>query len=229
MYDIREWRHVFKLDPNKTISDIDLEKICESGTDAIIVGGTDGVELDQVLDLMARIRRYTVPCILEVSSLESITPGYDLYFIPTVLNSKDTKWMVDLHHEAIKEYGEMMDWNEILVEGYIVLNEDSKVAKVTNAKTNLTKEDVKAFALIAEKMFHLPILYIEYSGTYGDPEMIKSVKSQLNQTILFYGGGIKSEEQALEMSQFADVIIVGNIIYENINQALKTVQVVKKN
>ena len=37
------WRHVFKLDPNKEISDRDLELLCESGTDAIIVGGTDGV------------------------------------------------------------------------------------------------------------------------------------------------------------------------------------------
>lgn len=26
MYDIKEWRHVFKLDPNKEISDADLEK-----------------------------------------------------------------------------------------------------------------------------------------------------------------------------------------------------------
>ena len=45
MYDFREWRHVFKLDPNKELSDERLEKICESGTDAIIVGGTDGITL----------------------------------------------------------------------------------------------------------------------------------------------------------------------------------------
>ena len=64
-----------------------LEKICESGTDAVIVGGTDGVTLENVLDLMARIRRYTVPCVLEVSSIETVTPGFDLYFIPTILNS----------------------------------------------------------------------------------------------------------------------------------------------
>ena len=51
MYDFREWRHVFKLDPNKGISDEKLEKICESGTDAVMVGGTDGVTLENVLDL----------------------------------------------------------------------------------------------------------------------------------------------------------------------------------
>ncbi|WP_306797193.1 geranylgeranylglyceryl/heptaprenylglyceryl phosphate synthase, partial [Bacillus sp. GbtcB15] len=34
MYDITEWKHVFKLDPDKVINDEELEKICESGTDA---------------------------------------------------------------------------------------------------------------------------------------------------------------------------------------------------
>jgi putative glycerol-1-phosphate prenyltransferase len=227
MYNIRDWKHVFKLDPNKKISDEDLEKVCESGTDAIIVGGTDGVELDQVLDLMARIRRYTVPCILEVSSFEIITPGYDLYFIPSVLNSRETKWVVDLHHKAVKEYGEIMDWKEILVEGYVVLNENSKVAKLTKANTNLTKEDLEAYALLAEKMFQFPILYIEYSGTYGNPAIVEAMKNKLKNTVLFYGGGIKNEQQALEMSKYADVIVVGNVIYEDIEQALKTVNAVK--
>ena len=45
MYDFREWSHVFKLDPNKEISDDALEKVCESGTDAIVIGGSDGVTL----------------------------------------------------------------------------------------------------------------------------------------------------------------------------------------
>ena len=80
MYDVREWRHVFKLDPNKRISDDHLERICESGTDAIIIGGTDGVTIEKILDLMARVRRYTVPCVLEISSIETVTPGFDLYF-----------------------------------------------------------------------------------------------------------------------------------------------------
>ncbi|HZG72090.1 MAG TPA: geranylgeranylglyceryl/heptaprenylglyceryl phosphate synthase, partial [Chondromyces sp.] len=99
MYDVREWRHVFKLDPNKEIDDLSLERICESGTDAIVIGGTDGVTLENVLDLMARVRRYNLPCVLEVSNKESITPGFDFYFIPMVLNSSNTKWVTGLHHE----------------------------------------------------------------------------------------------------------------------------------
>ncbi len=227
MYDFREWHHVFKLDPNKEISDSDLEKICESGTDAVIVGGTDGVTLEKVLNLMARIRRYTVPCVLEISNMETVTPGFDLYFIPTILNSQDVKWITGLHHQAVKEYGEIIDWSEIVMEGYCILNEECKAAKVTNAVTDLTLDDVKAFAAMAERMFHLPIFYLEYSGTLGDVSLTADVKNALEKTVLFYGGGISTSEQAKEMAQVADVIVVGNAIYENIHEALKTVHAVK--
>jgi putative glycerol-1-phosphate prenyltransferase len=223
MYDVREWRHAFKLDPDKEISDQDLERICESGTDAVIVGGTDGITLEKVLDLMARIRRYTVPCVLEVSTIESVTPGFDLYFIPSVLNSGDSRWITGLHHQAVKEYGEIMSWEEILVQGYCIMNSECKAAKLTGAKTDLDAEDVVAYAMMAEKMFHLPIFYLEYSGTYGDPKLAAEVKRTLGETVFFYGGGISSQAEAEEMAEAADVIVVGNIIYENLDEALKTV------
>lgn len=226
MYDVREWRHAFKLDPNKDISDADLEKICESGTSAIIIGGSDGVTLDNVLNLMSRVRRYTVPCVLEVSTIESITPGFDLYFIPTVLNTTDAKWIKGIHHEAVKEYGVLMNWDELFVEGYCILNNDCKAAKLTGANTDLDEEDVVAYAMMAEHLFKMPIFYLEYSGKYGDIDLVKAAKAQLNQTKLFYGGGISSAAQAKEMGQFADVIVVGNALYENFEEALKTVKAV---
>ncbi|WP_409304035.1 heptaprenylglyceryl phosphate synthase [Peribacillus sp. SCS-155] len=227
MYDFREWKHAFKLDPNKEISDEALEKICESGTDAVIVGGTDGVTLEKVLDLMARIRRYTVPCILEVSSVDTVTPGFDLYFIPTVLNSTDPDWMMKLHHKAVKEFGEIMNWDEIHVEGYCILNPDCKAAQLTKANTELDPEDVAAYAMMAEKMFHLPIFYLEYSGKYGDLHVVEKAKGNLSETVLFYGGGIKTAEQAKEMAEIADVIVVGNVVYDNLSLALETVSAVK--
>jgi len=229
MYDFREWKHVFKLDPNKEISDDALEKLCESGTDAILVGGTDGVTLENVLDLMARIRRYTLPCVLEVSNLESITPGFDLYFIPSVLNSRNPDWILGLHKEAIKEYGHMINWEEMHVEGYCIMNPECKAAQLTEANTDLTEEDAASYALMAEKMFNLPIFYLEYSGKYGDPSVVRAVKDTLMETKLFYGGGINSIARAEEMSGLADCIIVGNYVYEDLNAALKTVDAVKKN
>lgn len=225
MYDIREWRHAFKLDPSKEISDEQLEKVCESGTDAVIIGGTDDVTLDNVLHLLSRVRRYAVPCVLEISNLEMITPGFDLYFIPTVLNSPVAKWVVGLHREAVKEYGQFLNWDEIVMLGYCILNEDSKAAKITRADASLSREDVRAYAELAENMFHLPVFYLEYSGKYGGPEMAAAAKDVLNKTRLFYGGGIRTLKQAEEMAAVADTIIVGNAIYEDFEEALRTVDI----
>lgn len=221
------WRHVFKLDPAKDISDRDLELVCESGTDGIIVGGTDNVTLDGVLDLLVRIRRYSVPVALEISDIEALSPGYDYYFIPSVLNSTSTTWVKDLHHMALKEYGDIMDWNEIVTEGYVILNPDCKAAIATEAVATEDVEDIRAYARLAERVFKLPILYIEYSGTYGDKQFVEAASDVLEETKLFYGGGITSPEQAAEMAQFADTVIVGNGIYDNLKEALKTVEAVK--
>ncbi len=228
MYDIKEWKHIFKLDPNKEISDSDLDKICESGTDAVIIGGSDGITEDNVLHMLARVRRYSVPCVLEVSTIDSITPGYDFYFVPTVLNSQNRKWILDLQHEALMEFGDMMNWDEILVEGYCVLNSDSKVAGLTEAKTDLSEEEVIAYARMADKLFRLPIFYLEYSGIYGDPSLVNKVKSVLENTRLFYGGGIESAMQAREMAKSALTVVIGNVIYENLDEALATVKAVKE-
>lgn len=225
--DFTKWKHIFKLDPAKEIDDFDLERICESGTDAIVIGGTDHVTFDNVLELLYRVRRYALPCVLEVSTTEAITPGFDAYFIPTVLNSQEKKWVIDVQHEAVKEYGALMDWDEVFVEGYCILNEESKAFKKTNSKI-VSDEDVISYATMAEHFFNLPIFYLEYSGTYGDPALVGRVKEQLQATRLFYGGGIQSKEEALEMKQFADTIVVGNVIYTNIEAALDTVHAVKQ-
>ncbi|MDQ0300480.1 putative glycerol-1-phosphate prenyltransferase [Salibacterium salarium] len=222
-----EWQHAFKLDPAKDIDDESLETICDSGTDAIIIGGSDGVTLDNTLALLSRVRRHSVACALEISTLESITPGFDYFLIPTVLNAGDSRWITGMHQQALKEYGTMMDWEEIITEGYCVLNKDAKVASLTDADTSFDVEDVKASALLADRLFHLPVFYLEYSGTYGDPEMVKAAADTLQQARLFYGGGIQNAEQAAEMSKIADTIIVGNIVYDDLKAALSTVNAVK--
>lgn len=228
MLEFQEWRHVFKLDPNKELNDDDLEAICESGTDGILVGGSDGVTLDNTLQLLARIRRFSVSCALEVSNLESITPGFDHYFIPSVVNSGEVKWISGLHHEAVKEFGPIMNWDEIVMEGYCIMNPDSKAATLTSAKTDLANEDVVAYARMVENMYQFPVFYLEYSGTFGDPQLVEEVSQVLTKTKLFYGGGIRTVEQAEQMAPFADTVVVGNVIYDDVQTALATIAAVKK-
>src|SRR5690606_35729709 len=115
----------------------------------------------------------------------------------------DPKWIKGLHHEAIREYGDLMDWEELIPEGYCILNPDCKAAKLTDADSLLDEEDVVAYARLAKHFFKLPIFYLEYSGNYGDPKLVETVKRHLSDTRLFYGGGIDTAEKAREMARFA--------------------------
>lgn len=225
--DFKGWKHVFKLDPAKEISEAELEILCESGTDGIIIGGSDNITAEGVEDLLTRVRRYSIPVILEVSTIESVTAGFDYFFIPTVLNSTSTQWVKDIHHQAIKEYGDFMNWDELVAEGYVILNPDCKAAKLTSANTDLTMDDMIAYARLAEHYLKLPIFYIEYSGQYGCEKIVEAVANELHNTQLFYGGGITSQQQAHTMAKFADTIVVGNIIYDDFKKAISTVNAVK--
>ena len=71
-----------------------------------------------------------------------------------------------------------------------------------------------AYTSVADHYFHFPIVYIEYSGTYGDPAIVKAASDVIDQAILYYGGGINSSARAAEMARFADTIVVGNAVYD---------------
>lgn len=225
MYDIKKWKHIFKLDPAKSISDDDLDAVCMSQTDAIMIGGTDDVTEDNVIQLMSRVRRYPLPLVFEISNIESVMPGFDFYFVPTVLNSTDVKYHNGVLLEALKSFGHVIDFEEVIFEGYVVMNPESKVAQVTQAETNLTDEDIEAYAQMINEMYKLPVMYLEYSGAYGEVEKVKTAANMLSDTQLFYGGGISNQEEAEEMASIADTIIVGDIVYKDIKSALKTVKI----
>jgi putative glycerol-1-phosphate prenyltransferase len=159
MTDVHEWQHVFKLDPDKTIDDRTVEAVCESGTDAILVGGTEGVTFENTIDLLGRIRRFETPCVLEVSNASAVVPGFDHYFIPFVMNATDPEWILKRHHEAVKAFGNMIPWQDVSMVGYCVLNPDSAVAALTKSDTDLDVEDVVAYAQMAAHMLRFPFFY----------------------------------------------------------------------
>jgi putative glycerol-1-phosphate prenyltransferase len=224
---MKQWKHVFKLDPDKELSDGQLDRLCLSGTDAVLVGGSSGVTFDNTVDLLARIRRYEVPCVLEVSNLEAIVPGFDLFFIPVVLNARDPQWIVGHHHQALREYGAILDWQQVVTEGYIMMNAQSTAAQMTKAHTELDTKDVEAYVRLADRLFHCPIVYMEYSGIFGDMNLVSRARGLVQNARLFYGGGIDGPAKAREAAQSADTVVVGNAVYEQFEQALATVQAVK--
>ncbi|EAF5659079.1 heptaprenylglyceryl phosphate synthase [Listeria innocua] len=221
-------KHLFKLDPAKNLPRNSVTKLIHSGTDGFIIGGTDNLEIEAVENLYELLAETDLPIFLEVSDESMILPEAEHFLIPVVLNTENSKWTHGLHKELIKELGDFIPWKRITSEGYVILNKDAKVAHLTEAKTDLTDEDIIAYARLAENIFRLPIFYVEYSGMYGDPEAVRKVSEVLSDAKFWYGGGIRSKEQAAEMAKYADTIIVGNIIYEDLEKALETATIFRK-
>jgi len=222
-----QWRHVFKLDPDKEISDAQLEQLCMSGTDAIIVGGSSGVTFENTVDLLSRIRRFSLDCALEVSTLDGAVPGFDGYFVPFVLNTKNADWIALQQLQGLQEYGSFVPWDVTAGSGYIILNGDSTAAKLSGADATLDGQSVLPYIWMSDRLWRLPLTYIEYSGTFGDMNVLRRIRDEVIHGQLFYGGGIDSAEKAKEAAQYADTIVVGNIVYTHLEQALATVEAVK--
>ncbi|HUV80599.1 MAG TPA: phosphoglycerol geranylgeranyltransferase [Candidatus Bathyarchaeia archaeon] len=218
----KNWKHVTKLDPDKYISIEDLETIVGSGTDAIMISGTQNITNTNVGQLISLLKDFKIPKILEPATPDAVLDGaVDYIFVPLVLNAGDLKWIVGKHKDWIQKH--KITWGKVIPEAYIVMNPESAVAKLTKAKTDLTPDEVIAYAQYAEKYLRLPIVYMEYSGTYGDPILVKSLRASLTEASLFYGGGIESQVTTAEMLRYADVIVVGNVVYTDIDKFIETI------
>lgn len=219
---LKTCKHVFKLDPAKEISDESLTKICESNTDGVIIGGTDDITEDDVLNLLSRVRRFSVPAMLEITSRESVVPGFDHYFIPAVFNTENIKWQHGNLLESLKEFGHLLDYDEVSLLPYLIMNPDCKAFRKAEAK-EITAEMLPHYVNMIDKLYQTPYIYIEYSGAYGGAQMMQTVRDNTQNSHIIYGGGISSKEQAEEMSWYADTIVAGNIIYDSAKKALRTI------
>ncbi|MBP2132941.1 phosphoglycerol geranylgeranyltransferase [Methanomicrobium sp. W14] len=217
----KDWKHITKLDPDKHIPENCVEDIVTSGTDALMLSGTLNVTRENITCLREQVKAYDVPMVIEPADPSgAIFNGVMGLFVPSVLNSPNTTWIVGKHEYWVKK-DKQIKWDMVVPEAYIVLNPNSSVGKVTKAICTLPAEDVCAYALVAEKYFKFPVVYIEYSGTYGNPEIVKAVSETINESLLYYGGGINSREKASEMAKYADTIVVGNAVYEKGVKTLK--------
>ena len=218
----KDWVHVTKLDPDKQLKPGDVDAIAASGTDALILSGTLNVTEENLAMLQKQVKVYDLPLVMEPASPDAVlVQGIDYVFVPSVINTTDVAWIVGKHQVWVRQQQGKIPWEYIVPEAYIVLNPDSSVGKVTKAVCDLKADEVAAYVTVADRYFHFPIVYIEYSGTYGNPAVVKAASKAINNSILYYGGGINSAEKAAEMSKYADTIVVGNAIYDRGAAVLK--------
>jgi phosphoglycerol geranylgeranyltransferase len=218
----KDWVHVTKLDPDKQLKPGDIDVIAASGTDALMLSGTLNVTKENLTVLLKQVKSYNLPLVMEPATPEAILmQGIDYVFVPSVVNSTDTQWIIGKHRLWVQAQKGKIPWDFIVPEAYIVLNPDSSVGKITKAICNLKPEEVAAYTALADHFFRFPVVYIEYSGTYGDPNVVKAASDVIDKSILYYGGGINSAEKAAQMSKYADTIVVGNAVYDQGAAVLK--------
>jgi phosphoglycerol geranylgeranyltransferase len=208
------WEHVTKIDPDKALHDGDTYAgIADSGTDAIIVGGTTNVTESSVHSILDALASTEIPIFVEPTYRPSSqTASLSGYLLPIVLNSDDPLWITGAHHEWI--HASDLEWVSVHPEAYIVLNPASTVATYTRADCDLETDDVVAYADLAEQILGQQIVYLEYSGTLGDPAVVAATRDALSSAQLFYGGGIHDYDSAYEMASVADTVVVGNVLHE---------------
>ena len=210
-----DWDHVLKLDPDKELVDgEDYEDVVRTGTDAIEIGGTLDVTADQTRRIIDACRKYDVPLYQEPNDPTIVVDddGLDGYLVPLVLNAGHPFWLAGAHKEWVRL--DDIDWDRTTLEAYIVMNPEASVAELTEADCDQDADDVAAYATVAERMFGQEIVYVEYSGTFGDPEKVAAAAGALGEATLFYGGGIHDYDSASTMAAHADVVVVGDLVHD---------------
>ncbi|ADU50428.1 geranylgeranylglyceryl phosphate synthase family protein [Thermaerobacter marianensis DSM 12885] len=216
--DWRRWRHAVKLDPARPLDPEVVRGLATTGTDALILGGSDGIRREAVFHLLGAARATGLPVAIEVSSEEAVVPGADWYLIPMVLNTRDPRWLVGAHREAFQNLhriapGIPVPWDRVVTVAYVVCNPDATVARVAAAVPPAGPDEVAAWTTVAERLLRADIVYIEYSGRFGDPAWVGAAAGAMRGARLFYGGGIGTAEQAAVMAARAHTVVVGNALY----------------
>ncbi|MFC4407167.1 phosphoglycerol geranylgeranyltransferase [Haloarchaeobius iranensis] len=212
-----DWNHILKLDPDKDLVEGEtFEDVCATGTDAIEIGGTLGMTEEKMREMIQACAAYDIPIYQEPSNPSVVveSDALDGYLVPTVFNAGDIFWVTGAHKEWVRIEGGL-DWDRTTTEAYIVLNPEASVAEYTEADCDLSADDVAAYAEVAEKMFGQEIVYVEYSGMLGDPETVQAAADALDESTLFYGGGIHDYESANLMGEHADVVVVGDLVHDD--------------
>jgi phosphoglycerol geranylgeranyltransferase len=222
-----DWNHVLKVDPDKDLVDGETyEDVVTCGTDAIEVGGTTGVTEAKMTEVVDACAAYDVPLFVEPSNPANVVyrQGVDGYLVPAVLNAGDIAWLTGVQTEWVR-IDDDIDWDHTFTEGYIVLNPDSAAARLTQSDCDLAPDQVAALAEVGERMLGQEIVYAEYSGTFGDTEVVAAAADALDEATLFYGGGIHDYESATTMAEHADTVVVGDLVHdEGVDAVAETVE-----
>lgn len=196
----------------------------ESGADAILVGGSIGVQ-GEFLDYVTKNIKQSIskPIILFPGNISTISKYADAIYFMSLLNSHSTYWVAGAQMQAsafIKKLG-----IQTISVGYTVVEPGGTVGFVGEA--NLiprSKPQIAAAYGLTSELFGFDF-FITDSGSNApspvSPEFAKTVSGLISIPYVV-AGGVKTPEQAKELIEAgADVLHVGTAVESGDEDAIK--------
>ncbi|BCU67286.1 geranylgeranylglyceryl/heptaprenylglyceryl phosphate synthase [Sulfolobales archaeon HS-7] len=225
--------HFSLIDPEKLPHDLEkvAKQLYNSGTSAFLVGGTLGVthEIFQyVLDVLGD---FDIPKIIFPSNTNLVDSKADAILFMSLLNSDDLYFVV-----GAQVYSSLMVKKlglEALPTAYLIIGNGGTASHIGKARPIPFDNYVLASAYAsAAELLGMRYIYLEAGSGSPEtvrPEMIKSIKSVVPNAYLIVGGGIRSEDKAISVTEAgADIIVTGNLIEENIDKAVSIIERIRK-
>ncbi|UCE36841.1 MAG: geranylgeranylglyceryl/heptaprenylglyceryl phosphate synthase [Thermoplasmata archaeon] len=210
--------HMTLIDPEK-LSPKECANIAYlaflAGTDAVMVGGSTGIDADNLdSSVQAMKDKVPIPIIQFPSHSKALSSNFDAIYFMSLLNSKDIKYIIGEQMMAspiIKDIG-----IETIPMGYVIVEPGMKVGEMGDADP-VKRNDLKTaigYALAAE-FLGMKFVYLEAGSGAPEPvppEMIEAVKNELS-IPLIVGGGIRDAKAASRISEAgADIVVTGTIV-----------------
>lgn len=214
----REKMHMTLLDPEKQ-EPSEAGKIArmavEAGTDAIMIGGSTGVDQENLDETVKEIKKNVdVPTILFPAGAHTISKYADAIYFMSILNSLSVKNIVGEQRKAslvIKKMG-----IQTIPMGYLIVEPGMTVGRVGEA--SLIPRESPRMAVeyaLAGQYLGMGLIYLEAGSGAPEPipqEMIRLVKAEI-EIPLVVGGGIRSGADAKSVAEAgADVVVTGTIV-----------------
>ena len=210
--------HMTLLDPDKQ-SPEDAGRLAaaaaESGSDAIMIGGSTGVTQEKVDATVLAIKKaVSIPTILFPASAANLSRHADALYFMSLLNSRDPRLIVGEQRRAaplVKKWG-----LETIPMAYLVVEPGMRAGEVGQAEPIPRSQPQAAveYALAAQ-MLGMWLVYLEAGSGAPEPvpaPMIRAVREALD-IPLIVGGGIRTPEAAAGVARAgADIVVTGTVV-----------------
>jgi len=225
--------HFSLLDPDKQkprVAGSMARTAEESGSSAIMVGGSTLVSQEQVDKTVKAIKEHSdLPVILFPSGAKFLSKYADAVFFMSLLNSRNLGYVIREHVKGapfVKHSG-----IEPISMGYVIVEPGMAAGK--KGEVDLVKHDdietAVGYALAAQYL-GMSCFYLEAGSGAPEPvsnEMIATVKKSINIPLII-GGGIRDAKTAREKAKAgADIVVTGTKLEQEKNLKKALAEIVK--